>query len=528
MSVLPAEQWESLESRDRRGPASGQEQGDDAVRRNLLAAATAAVLMCTLVVSTPGWAGDRAAVEGRVSAPAWGSCPPPLIERDPRQQCATLPVPLDYRSPGGRTIDLVISRIASAKPGPRRGVLVLNTGGPADIGVDAPSFFAPLMPSALTDRFDLVSFDPRGAGSSAPISCHFPDVPSEIGQRYPAVDGSIDRNIAFARDLAQRCGRNAGDVLPFITTANTARDMDRIRAALGEPRISYLGYSYGTYLGAVYRTLYPHRADRFVLDSSYDPALSRYDQLRQAGLGAALRLPDFTGWAAARNDRYGLGATATAVRSGFDVLTAALDATPLTLPDGTVVTGNLLRIVTFEGIYKDAGFPALAETWQFLAAAVAGSRIPAGRNVTLTVPADNQPSVQVAIHCNDDAWPRDIATYRRNVALDRRVFPATAGFPANIWACAFWPAPRIEPAVRVRGTGARSVLIVQNLRDPATPWISAVGMRRALGSDAVLLSVDQGGHTAYLTTDNTCVKDTTTAFLTHGVLPPGPRLCPAG
>jgi len=348
------------------------------MRRNLRAAAIAAVLTSTLVVPTPGWASSRPVAEDRVSALTWGTCPPPLIERDPRQQCATLPVPLDYRSPGGRSIDLVVSRIASAKPGMRRGVLVLNTGGPADIGVDAPSFLAPLMPADLTDRFDLVSFDPRGVGSSAPISCHFPDVPAEIGQRYPDVDGSIDRNIAFARDLAQRCGRNVGDVLPFITTANTARDLDRIRAALGEPRISYLGYSYGTYLGAVYRTLYPHRADRFVLDSSYDPALTRYQQLRLPSLGAALRLPDFTGWAAARNERYGLGATAAAVQSTFDALTAALDATPLTLPDGTVLTGNLLRIVTFEGIYRDAGFPALAETWQALADATATGRVPVG------------------------------------------------------------------------------------------------------------------------------------------------------
>ena len=504
------------------------------MRRNLRAAAIAAVLTSTLVVPTPGWASSRPVAEDRVSALTWGTCPPPLIERDPRQQCATLPVPLDYRSPGGRSIDLVVSRIASAKPGMRRGVLVLNTGGPADIGVDAPSFLAPLMPADLTDRFDLVSFDPRGVGSSAPISCHFPDVPAEIGQRYPDVDGSIDRNIAFARDLAQRCGRNVGDVLPFITTANTARDLDRIRAALGEPRISYLGYSYGTYLGAVYRTLYPHRADRFVLDSSYDPALTRYQQLRLPSLGAALRLPDFTGWAAARNERYGLGATAAAVQSTFDALTAALDATPLTLPDGAVLTGNLLRIVTFEGIYRDAGFPALAETWQALADATATGRVPAalsmfggtGPAAAAPIPADNQPSVQVAIHCNDDTWPRDVATYRRNVTSDRRIFPATAGFPANIWACAFWPAPRIEPAVRVHGTGSRSVLIVQNLRDPATPWISAVGMRRALGSDAVLLSVDQGGHTAYLTTNSTCANDTTTAFLTRGVLPSGPRLCP--
>src|SRR6185503_834853 len=190
------------------------------------------------------------------------------------------------------------------------------------------SFLAPLMPADLTDRFDLVSFDPRGVGSSAPISCHFPDVPAEIGQRYPDVDGSIDRNIAFARDLAQRCGRNVGDVLPFITTANTARDLDRIRAALGEPRISYLGYSYGTYLGAVYRTLYPHRADRLVLDSSYDPALSRYQQLRLPALGTELRLPEFADWAAARDDRYHLGTTPRAVLEAYDTLTARLDAAP--------------------------------------------------------------------------------------------------------------------------------------------------------------------------------------------------------
>jgi hypothetical protein len=179
--------------------------------------------------------------------------------------------------------------------------------------------------------------------------------------------------------------------------------------------------------------------------------------------------------------------------------------------------------VTFEGIYRDANFPVLAETWQLLAGAQGA---PDGTRLAAAVPADNQPSVQVAIHCNDDPWPRDIATYRRNVALDRRLFPGTAGFPANIWACAFWPHEQIEPAIRVRGNGARTVLIVQNLRDPATPWIGALGMQRALGSDAVLLSVDQGGHTAYLTTASACANETTTAFLVRGVLPSGPRICP--
>ena len=251
---------------------------------------------------------------------------------------------------------------------------MLNTGGPGDVGVDAPSFFAALLPPEVLDRFDLVSFDPRGVGYSAPISCNFPAVAPEVAQRYPDVDGSIDRNIAFARDLAQRCRTHGGDVLPYVTTANTARDMDLIRAALGEQRISYLGYSYGTYLGAVYRTMFPQRADRFVLDSNYDPNLSRYDQLRLTSLGMALRLPDFIRWAAARDDRYQLGSTSAAVRRTYDTLTARLDATPVVLPDGTEITGNLLRIITFEAMYADAQFPDLAENWHLLLAATSGLR----------------------------------------------------------------------------------------------------------------------------------------------------------
>ena len=501
------------------------------MRVKLLATVTVAALAWTLVAASPAPATTRSAPP----ALAWGDCPPPLIERDPRQECVTLPVPLDHRAARARTIDLAVSRIATAKPGLRRGVLVLNSGGPGDVGVDAPSFFAALLPPEVLDRFDLVSFDPRGVGYSAPISCNFPAVAPEVGQRYPDVDGSIDRNIAFARDLAQRCRTYGGDVLPYVTTANTARDMDLIRAALGEQRISYLGYSYGTYLGAVYRTMFPQRADRFVLDSSYDPALSRYDQLRLPSLGVALRLPDFTRWAAARDVRYHLGSTSAAVRRTYDTLTARLDATPVVLPDGTEITGNFLRIFTYEAMYADAQFPGLAETWQQLLAATSGSRIavmtaalsgtdpPGG---AAQIPADNQPSVQLAIHCNDTTWSRDIGTYRHNVAIDRRIFPATAGFPANIWPCAFWPYPQIEPAVRVAGNGTRSVLIVQNLRDPATAWVGAAGMKRALGSDAVLLSIDQGGHTAYLRTASTCANDTTTAFLARGVLPAGPRLCP--
>jgi pimeloyl-ACP methyl ester carboxylesterase len=458
-------------------------------------------------------------------------------------RCTTLRVPLNYRAPDGQKIDIVVSSMRTAKPGKRRGVLIINPGGPGDISLEALVLFAPLLPADVLDRYDLVGFDPRGVGNSVPISCGFrTDVPPEVYQGYPEPDGSIDRNIAAAREIAAGCATHVGALLPHITTANTARDMDRIRAALGEPRISYLGYSYGTYLGAVYRSLFPQRADRFVLDSAIDPTRYGYAQRRLTGLGVELRLPEFTGWAAARDARYQLGTTPAAVRRTFDELTARLDTNPATLPDGTVVSGNALRGFTHFRLYRDSNFPTLAETWQFLAAvtgaaagAVAGGapapaalshRPVAGRAAAATeIPLDNQDSVIAAILCNDGTWPRDIDTYRRNVSLDRRLFPATAGQPANIGPCGFWPY-QPDPAVSVTAGGRRNVLIVQNLRDPGTPWVGALGLWRALGSAATLLTVDQGGHGAYLLTGSRCANDTTSAFLAHGTLPETPRVCP--
>ena len=382
------------------------------------------------------------------------------------------------------------------------------------------------MPQDLLDRYDIIGFDPRGDGYSAPVTCDIPtDVPPDVADGFPAADGSIDRTVPFARDLARRCVENVGDLLPHITTANTARDIDLIRAALGERRISYLGYSYGTYLGAVYRTLFPHRVDRMVLDGAIDPRRFGHEQVRLTGLAVELRLPDFLGWAADRDDRYGLGATPDAVRQTFDTLVARFDASPLPLPDGTLITGNRVRALTFQLLYRDSTLPTLAETWQqLLAASAPGAAGTARAGQLPTIPVDNQSSLIYVIQCNDGEWPRDVDTYQRHVNVDIRRYPTVAGVFANIWPCAFWPR-RVEAPVRVTGGGPRNVLIVQNLRDTATPLAGAIGLRRVLGAGAVMLTVDQGGHTAYLATDSTCANEKTTRYLVHGVLPREPTQC---
>src|SRR5436190_1372052 len=187
------------------------------MRRHLLTLLAVPALLAALV---PPAAAHAAPAAARLT---WGACPVSLggIERDPRQQCASLPVPLDYRNPHGRRISVEVSRIATAKPELRRGVLLFNPGGPGGSGLDLPSELLRLLPTAVTDRFDLIGFDPRGVGYSTPVTCGIsPDVPSDLPLPYPAADGSIARNVAFGRDTARSCAQLSGDLLPYITTAN--------------------------------------------------------------------------------------------------------------------------------------------------------------------------------------------------------------------------------------------------------------------------------------------------------------------
>jgi hypothetical protein len=185
------------------------------------------------------------------------------------------------------------------------------------------------------------------------------------------------------------------------------------------------------------------------------------------------------------------------------------------------------------GLDDDRNFPALAGFWQAMAGtgppASPAPRRPAflpAAGAAPQVPADNLRAAQYAVLCDDVTWPRDITTYARNVRIDRRLFPGTAGAPANLWPCAFWPYRPAEPPVAVTGQGPRNVLILQNLRDPSTPWITGYGLRQALGRRAAMASVDQGGHGVYLLTNATCANDLATTFLTRGTLPAHDQLCP--
>ncbi|MGC4938693.1 alpha/beta fold hydrolase [Kribbella sp. DT2] len=189
-------------------------------------------------------------------------------------QCGTLKVPLDYGQPDGRTIDIAVSRLPSKKPEARRGVLLTNPGGPS-AGQNYPAFLVAMgLPQSVRDAYDVIGFDPRGIGKSTPVTCDLTTEQQGTGSipPYARDSAAVAKHAALVQQIAKQCATSKTSwMLPHISAANTARDMDSIRVALGEPKISYAGASWGTYLGAVYTTMFPQRSDRIVLDSNLGP-----------------------------------------------------------------------------------------------------------------------------------------------------------------------------------------------------------------------------------------------------------------
>ncbi|MGW2329629.1 alpha/beta hydrolase [Streptomyces sp. NPDC001700] len=462
----------------------------------------------------------------------WGTCPEDVVaEAAPTVlRCATVPVPVDYADPGSARIDLMISRLASTDPDQRRGTLMLNPGGPGGSGLALPALLvARGIPASVLDSYDLIGMDTRGIGHSAPVTCGFtPDGPYIANiPPYAADDAAVTRQAKVAKRVARQCARHDRDGrLRHLTTANTARDLDRIRAALGEEKTSYLGYSYGTALGAAYASMFPERSDRVVLDSNIGDTHLDRDGLRRYALGMEQSFPDFAKWAAARHDSYGLGRTPAQVRRTYLTLAARLDKAPVAGFDG-----SLMRLYTFGNLFKKTQYPKLAQQWQALAGGDGtAARRPLPRHATTDdAPSsfDNSLSVFLAVTCNDVKWPKGVDTYRNGVAKDRDRYPLFGAATANITPCAYWPHTPAEPPVPVNDDGPRNVLLVQNLRDAPTPHVGAQTLRQKFPNRSRLVSVDDGGHGAYVLGDNPCALNTTTAFLTTGQRPPRDLTCPA-
>ncbi|MCK8434081.1 alpha/beta hydrolase [Streptomyces sp. D2-8] len=457
--------------------------------------------------------------------PAWHRCDTALPAS---LQCATIKVPLDYGRPGAKKLDLAISRMKTSTKKQRRGVLLLNPGGPGGPGVDMPQYMADELPKAVKDKYDLVGFDPRGIGQSSPVSCGLTS--GERNWERPYKAETFTKDVKWARTVAEKCDKRQGDRLRHITTRNTARDMDVIRAVLGEKKISYLGYSYGTYLGAVYTQMFPKRTDRFVLDSAVNPARIWRGMIQVWAEGAEPAFTRWTEWTAARHPTYKLGRTPEAVRKTFYGLVAQADRKPIDL-DGTLLTGDDIRH-GLRGMFF--GTRDAAEAVAELKKAAAGAPPSADRELKTpepvppsfgrTVPEDNGDAGFWAVVCADTrAWPRDPEQYRKDAIRDKARYPLYGDFASHIKPCAFWKKNGSEPATRI-GNKVRA-LILQNEWDSQTPLTSGQGLRRAMKGSKMVTVAGGVGHGIYGT--KSCADKTATSYLTTGTFPTKDLTCKA-
>ncbi|WSQ08659.1 alpha/beta hydrolase [Streptomyces sp. NBC_01231] len=472
--------------------------------------------------------------------PRWKRCE---AESPAEFECATIKVPLDYRVPEGKRIDLAISRIRSTAPGKRQGVLFANPGGPGNPGLSMPLAMQENLPKSAQQKYDLIGFDPRGVGRSSPVSCAL--TPEEENWLRPYKEETFDKDVAWARDVANKCREKAGDTLPHITTRNTARDMDLLRAILGEKKISYVGISYGTYLGAVYTQLFPGRADRFVLDSAVDPARAWRGMIQWWAEGAEPAFDRWTEWAAERSETYGLGTTPKEVDRTFWGLVAQADESPIEV-EGQPVTGDDIR----SGIRSAVFTPKYAtEAIVELKKAAAGDAASAkklaafaGSEGTGTgtaddaadaadiadaaeVPTDNMTASFWAVVCGDNsaAWSRDPESYRQDAIEDKGRYPLYGDFASSIKPCAFWDSS-VEPATTVHNKVGS--LIVQNEWDSQTPLPSGQALHAGLKGSRMVTVLGGEGHGIY-PSGNACTDGTVNDYLLTGRLPAKDVTCEA-
>lgn len=437
-------------------------------------------------------------------------------------ECASLRVPLDYGNPY-RTIGLALNRIRgkASRDHNHLGVLLVNPGGPGASGLELAKQVAAELPANLADRFDVIGFDPRGVGRSEPaLRCVDPD-------RYyaPPRPDNVPENareeavlLGRARQYAGACENRWSWMLPHLSTENSARDMDAIRAALGESKISYLGYSYGTYLGAVYATLFPDRVRRLVLDSVVDPGGVWYGANLAQDVAFNRRHQDFLRWTARHNDAYRLGGTGKAVSFAWYAMRERLR----TRPAGGMVGPSELDDIYTVGSYSDVVWPQLAKV--FSAYVKKGDTAPLlaayRRYAQNDAEDENGYAVYLGVQCHDVAWPRDWTRWRADMARLHTKAPFLT-WP-NAWynaPCAFWPERGGTPVRLQDSRRLPPIMIIQSERDAATPYAGALRMR-GLFDGARLLTVAGGNHGIALG-GNRCVDRQLAAYLRDGT-PPGP------
>jgi pimeloyl-ACP methyl ester carboxylesterase len=487
-------------------------------------AATATVALLAVAGCTPGshakaagggTSGSSQTSAGGKSTLRWHACASRGLQR-----CGRIGVPLDYNKPGGRTITLALTEVPATAPAGRRlGILLVNPGGPGASGTGMASFVAQGLTPAVAARYDIIGFDPRGVGSSVPALHCDPSFFARARPDYIPANAAAERVLLNrAKMYAAGCAKRFGWLLPYLTTANAARDMDQIRAAMGQPKLSYLGYSYGTYLGQVYATLFPRRVARMVLDSTVNPAGVWYADNIGQDYAFQGRMNAFVAWMARYNSLYKLGATPAQVSKSWYAARAKLEAHPI----GGLIGADEYDDTMLVGGYDNGYWPALAAALATYSH-VGGTQQLSTLYHQIGKQSENEFAVYNAVECADVAWPRNWA--RWNADAKRVYAKAPVETWDNVWfnaACAFWPVHGPATPMRIGAPGLPGILMLQGTLDAATPFAGAQVAHRQLRTAKMVVVEAGGNHGQSLSyPPNRCVNGYLNRYLATGALPPG-------
>jgi pimeloyl-ACP methyl ester carboxylesterase len=453
----------------------------------------------------------------------WGSCGS-IAGVSNEDQCATLPVPLDRANPTGQQVLLQLTRRKATDASARTGSLLINPGGPGESTVGEFDSLVGSLSSDLRSHFDIVGWDPRGVGLSAPVHCvDGPTMDTLIADSPdPTTAPGLAAYITDTKTYVNGCAKKAGPLLAHIGTVDSAKDMDIIRASLGDAKLSYLGFSYGTELGMTYAALFPDRVRALVLDGALDPKLDPIGGGETQTDGFENNLKAF--FAHCTQQGADCPWKTDNPSNAFDALQASIRTTQLEDPKtGRTLTPNIFSSGVDAALYDQ-------EDWNLLSLALqqTGNGNPTlifalsdsltGRNDDGTY--SNIDDAFTAISCLDQKWPTDVATYiasyRRLEARDAQIVGGYLNAVGPGYSCALWPAAAIPVPTSV--TGAPPIMVVGTSNDPATPFSEAVAMQQEIAG-SYLVERKGNGHTGY--SASACVRGYADRYLVNpAVLPP--------
>ncbi|WP_431949447.1 alpha/beta hydrolase [Actinacidiphila sp. bgisy167] len=448
----------------------------------------------------------------------WRPCP------DRSFQCTSLTVPRDYAHPRAGDISLaVIRRPATGRGAERIGALHVNPGGPGISAIDDLRAYADTYSPSLRAAYDLVAVDPRGVGHSTPVDCGAarPRTAATRGTHPPDRAAVIDTWAAYHAEVAADCARTAGGLLPHVGTLDAARDLDVVRAALDDEKLHFLGFSYGTYLGATYAELFPSRVGRMVLDGAVDPGMDGYHAYLNQARGYQTAWESFAA-DCARREHCPVGHSVKEAGRTLDTWVAALDRASVRRGEDDHLDGEALLGAVVTALR--------APDWETLRGVLAGVRdgdLAALRKVVGSEDAAATGDASMtAVNCLSSALEARSTPGQTLAALPEflRASPQFGAFyNEDLSTCAHWPARPTQVARRVSARGAGPILVIGTTRDPATPYDQARALADQLSSGR-LLTWDGDGHTAYQR-GSRCVDTAVDDYLLRGLLPPTGAVC---